>query len=324
MLSPLPYGEKYKLTVQAKGCRTRQIIVDGTDKSQKLIDLGTITLQPQDRTKSEVAERYADPDLAKEFHKVYSLDKDEIIKLIKPPFVLGRQEYFQNPASTYPRAFDSLESQGAIQACLLWDGEALMETPLTGYYYIHRMPRLEYALSFTLRMKHYDFNLPKELNIEIPCGDWIVRADSPRNKQLSALEDIIYAETKRAIRFEQRTIEREVIVATGRYEFKPHPSGNYPNYIPLWDGRLQTAEYTVNSLEDLFANIEWELKMKIVNETESVENATIRFKWIKLDPEPTGDKLNVLFDFLAKTTSLQFKVESRPAEIWFVTEKTEN
>jgi hypothetical protein len=320
MLSPLPYGAKYKLTVHAKGYRTQQIIVDGTDKSQKLIDLGNIILQPEDRTKPVVAERYADPDLEKEFHKVYSLDKDEIIKLIKPPFVLGRQEYFQNPTSTYGHAFDSLDSQGAIQACLLWDGEALKETPLTGYTYTHRMPRLEYTLLLTLRMPHYDFNLPKELNIEMPYGDWIVRADSPRNEQLRSLEKIIYAETNRAIRFEERTIEREVIVASGRYEFKPHPSGNYPNYIPLWDGRLQTSEYTVDSLEGLFANIEREIKMKIVDETEPAENARIRFQWVKRDPEPTGDKLSILLNDLTKTTSLEFKVERRPGEIWVVTE----
>ncbi len=320
MLSPLPYGVKYKLTVQAKGYQTRQIIVDGTDKSKKLLDLGTITLQPQDKTKPEVAEQYGDLDLEKEFHRVYSLDKDEIIKLIKAPFVLGRQEYFQNPISIYPRIFDSLESQGAIQASLLWDGKALMETSMNGYTHTHRKPRLEYTLLLTLRMPHYDFNLPKELNIEMPYGDWIVRADSPRNEQLRSLEEIIYAETNRAIRFEERTIEREVIVASGRYEFKPHPSGNYPNYIPLWDGRLQTSEYTVDSLEGLFANIEREIKMKIVDETEPAENATIRFQWVKRDPEPTGDKLSVLLDDLAKTTSLQFKVERRPGEIWVVTE----
>ncbi len=324
MLSPLPYGKKYELTVQAKGYRTKQIIVDGTDKSKKLIDLGTITLQPQDKTKPVVAEQYTDPDLEKEFHEVYSLDKDEIIKLIKPPFVLGRQEYFQNPTSIYPRMFDSLDSQGAIQACLLWDGEALMETSLSGWTNTHRMPRLEHILFLTVRMQHYDFNLPKELDIEMPYGDWIVRADSPRDEQLRSLEEIIYTETNRPIRFEKRTIEREVIVAKGRYEFKPHPSGNYPNYIPLWDGRLQTSEYTVDSLEELFANIERELKMKIVYETEPAEITTIRYKWVKRDSEPAGDKLSVLLDDLTKTTSLQFKVERQPAQIWFVTEVKPN
>jgi len=333
MLSPLPYGTKYKLTVRAKGYRNQQIIIDGTDKSIKLIDLGNITLQPQDRTKPEVAEQYADPDLAKEFHKVYSLDKDEIIKLIKPPFVLGRQEYFQDPTSIYPRAFDSLDSQGAIQTCLLWDGEALKETSLTGYTNTHRPPALEFILLLTLRMPHYDFNLPKELDIEMPYGDWIVRADSPRNEQLRSLEEIIYAETNRAISFEKRMAEREVIVVRGRYKFKPHPSGNHPDYIPVTseDEITKSAEIsTVDSLAEFLRSIERMHEIIVVDETEPAENATIRYKsggsklgWIKY-PEERRWKLNILLDNLTKTTSLQFKVERRPAQIWFVTETKGN
>jgi beta-lactamase regulating signal transducer with metallopeptidase domain len=333
MLSPLPYGAKYKLTVRAKGYQTRQIIVDGTDKSKKLIDLGAITLQPQDRAKPAVAERYADPDLAKEFHKLYSLDKDEIIKLIKPPFVLGRQEYFQKPTSIYPRTFESLESQGALQAYLLWDGKALMETSLTGYTNTHRRPRLEYTLLLTLHMPHYDFNLPEELNIEMPYGDWIVRADSPREEQFRCLEEIIYAETNRAIRFEKRIAEREVIVANGRYEFKPHPSGKYADYIPVMseDEITKSAKIeTADSLPEFLSHLESSLQIKVADETEPMEKTTIRYRqsggllgWIKY-PEERRWKLNILLDNLAKTTSLQFKVERRPAEMWVVTEETKN
>lgn len=330
-LSPLPYGAKYELTVQAKGYRTQRIAVDGTDRSQKLIDLGAITLQPQDRTIPEVTEQFVNPDLAKEFHEVYSLDKDEIIKLIKPPFVLGRQEYFQNPTSIYPRVFHSLDSQGAIQACLTWDDEALKETLLTGWTNTHRMPRLENILWLTLRMPYYDFNLPKGLNIEIPHGDWIVRADSPRNEQLRSLEEIIYAETNRAIRFEKRMAEQEVIVVGGRYKFKPHPSGNHPDYIPVTsDGKVNRMERTVDSLAEFLRSLERLHEIIIVDETEPAENATIRYKsrgsklgWLR-NLEQRREELDALLDNLAKTTSLQFKVELRPAQIWFVTETKGN
>jgi hypothetical protein len=330
MLSPLPYGAKYKLTIRAEGYQIQQIVIDGTHESQKLIDLGTITLQPKDRTKPELAERYSNPDLEKEFHKVYSLDKDEIIKLIKPPFVLGRQEYFQNPTSIYPRAFDSLDSQGAIQACLLWDGEQLMETSWNGYTNTHKKPRLDFTLRLTLRMLYYDFNLPKELNIEMPYGDWIVRADSPRDELLRCLEDIIYAETNRPIHFEKRMTKQEVIVVEGHYKFKPHPSGNHPDYIPVTsDNKVNRSERTADSLSEFFQSLESMHEIIIVDETEPVENATIRYKsrgpklgWMK-DPEQRRKELEALLDNLAKTTSLQFKVEHRPAQIWFVTEKTE-
>jgi len=196
IFSLIPYGTKYKLTIQAEGYQTKHLTVDATDRSKEIIDVGTITLQPQDPTKPVVAELAPSPDLAKEFHDIYRLE------------------------------------------------------------------------------------------------------------------------------------EQEVIVARGRYEFKPHPSGDYPNHIYLtWDGKLNGGGGAVHSLAELFRNLEWDIEMKIVDETEPIENTTIRYRsgklrWIPRHPELRGERLNALLDNLAKTTSLQFKVERQPAEMWFVTETT--
>jgi len=182
-------------------------------------------------------------------------------------------------------------------------------------------------------MPHYDFNLPKELDINIPYGDWIVRTDSPRNEQLRSMEEIIYAETNKAIRFEKRTAEQEVVVVRGRYEFKPHPSGAYPDYIPVTDeskfskaAKVETAD----SLPEFLRYLESSREIRFLDETEPVENVTIRYRsggskigWTK-DKEWRNKCLKALLDNLAKTTSLQFTVERRPAEIWFVTEAKEN
>jgi beta-lactamase regulating signal transducer with metallopeptidase domain len=316
IFSLVPYGPKYKLTIQAEDYQMKELIVDATDRSKEVIDLGTVLLQPQYPTKPIIAEQDTNPDLAKEFHDIYRLDEKEILKFIKAPFVLGRQEYI---LVTTPSIASYALQTGGHQYGFHWDGE------LKAYSaYGTTSPVLSKILWLVVGLQEYKFEIPKGLDVHLPHGDWIVRADSTRNEQLRCLEEIISIETNRAIRFEERTSEREVIIASGRYEFKPHPNGNYPNYIPLWDGRLQTAEYTADSLEHLFDSIERELKMKIVDETEPMEISTIRYKWIKLDPEPIGDKLSVLLYNLAKTTSLQFKVERRPAQVWFVTEETEN
>ena len=312
IFSPIPYGAKYELTVRADGYQTKRLTVDATDRSKEVIDIGEITLQPQDPTKPAVIEQGSDPELAKEFHDIYRLDEQELIKFIKPPFVLGRQEYLL----TTPRYSSFALQHPGHHYGFRWDNELKMYSSFSAR-------RLKWVLRFVLGIPEYDFNLPKELKVDLP-GDWIVRAGLPVAQQLKALEEIIYAETNRAIRFEKRTIEREVIVASGRYEFKPHPSGNYYNYIPLWNGRLQSSERTVDSLALLFGNIEREIKMKIVDETEPAENETIRFRWIKRDPKPAGDKISALLDYLGKTTSLQFKIEHRPSEIWFVTEAKPN
>jgi hypothetical protein len=321
IFSPVPYGPKYKLTIQAEDYQMKEIAVDATDRSKEVIDMGTVTLQPQDPTKTVIAKKRANPDLAKEFHDIYHLSEEEVLKFIKAPFVLGRQEFLHTvgygPGSGLMPL--GLQHGGGWQTGFHWDGELKL---YSGYG--TASPRLAWVLWLVLGLKEYDYEIPEGLNVRLPHGDWIVRHELPMAEQLKALEEILNAELKRSIHFEKRTVEREVIVASGRYEFKPHPSGNYPYYIPLWNGRRVTNEKTVDSLTQLFDNIEFDIKMKIVDETEPAENATIRFKWVRRDPEPAGDKLSVLLDDLAKTTSLQFKVERRPAEIWFVTEETEN
>ncbi len=326
-LSPLPYGTKYKMTIRAEGYETKQLTVDATDKSKKVIDLGDITLQPQESTISAGTEYDLNPDLSEEFYDIYRLDKGEIIKLIKPPFVLGRQEYFQVPTSSYGPAFLSLESQGALQVNLIWNGE-LSKKLFSAYTYTHVKPKLEFILNYTLRMLQSDYNIPKELNIHVPYGDWIVRDGSTRAEQIKALEQIIYAETNRAIQFEKRKVEHKVIVAKGRYKFKPHPNGLFPNHIHVtWDGTLGNWEGTANSLSEFFWYLERDIKMKIVDETEPMENTTIRYKtsknlaWLGNSDDVKKKFLRGFLFNLSLTTSLRFTVEDRPAEIWIVTEK---
>ena len=50
-------------------------------------------------------------------------------------------------------------------------------------------------------------------------GDWISREAASKADELKALETILADDFKKPIHFTQREAEREVIVATGRYEF---------------------------------------------------------------------------------------------------------
>ena len=166
--------------------------------------------------------------------------------------------------------------------------------------------------------------------MRMPHGDWIVRHELPMAEQLTALGDILRAELGRSIHFEKRAVEREVIIAKGRYEFKQHPSGDYPNHVHLtFDGTLDRGSGSRNSLAQLFRHLEWETEVEIVDETEPMENTSIQYKMgdirqISRDPGLRGERLRALVDNLAKTTSLQFDVERRPAEMWFVTEARAN
>jgi hypothetical protein len=98
-------------------------------------------------------------------------------------------------------------------------------------------------------------------------------------------------------------------------------------YVNLtWDGTLGNPVRSVKTLTKLFNYLEWRIKIKFVDETEPSEYGAICYResnnlgWIPNDPELRSERLNALLDNLAKTTSLRFTVEKRPAEIWFITE----
>jgi len=61
----IPYNQTYMLNIEAEGYQTKHLTLDSTDRSKEIIDIGTITLKPQDPTKPAVAEQAPNPDLAK-------------------------------------------------------------------------------------------------------------------------------------------------------------------------------------------------------------------------------------------------------------------
>jgi beta-lactamase regulating signal transducer with metallopeptidase domain len=320
IFSPIPYGTKYRLTIQAEGYQTKQLIVDATDRSKEVIDIGMITLQPQDPAKPADAEQSPNLDLAKQFHDIYRLEEQEVMKLIKPPFLLGRQEYL---LTTPLYSSFALQHPGHHYG-FHWDNELKMHSFSTSR-------SLWWILYYVLGIPEYDYNLPKELKVNLP-GDWIVRAGLPVAQQLKALEEIIYAELHRSIRFEKRKVEREVIVATGRFEFKPLRSED-PNWLYLYlneNDRLwgNIVSHQPASISELLLHIADGIDTAIEDKTEPCEIPKIRCRCsssLAGDMSKAREKnLPILLDNLAKQTGLQFTVERQPAEIWFVTETKEN
>jgi len=295
--------------------------VDATDRSKEVIDIGTITLQPQDPAKPADAEQSPNPDLAKEFHDIYRLEEQEVMKLIKPPFLLGRQEYLLITTPLYSSF--ALQHPGHHYG-FHWDNELKTHSFSTGR-------SLWWILYYVLGIPEYDYNLPKELKVNLR-GDWIVRTGLPLADQLEALEEIIQAELNRSIRFEKRKVEREVIVATGRFEFKPLRSED-PNWVYLYlneNDRLwgNIVSYQPDSVSELLLGIADGIDTAIEDKTEPCEIPKIRCRCsssLAVDMSKAREKnLPILLDNLAKQTGLQFKVERLPAEIWFVTETKGN
>ena len=162
-----------------------------------------------------------------------------------------------------------------------------------------------------------------------------MRDEATQEEKLKALEQLLADELGCSIRFEKRTIDREVVIATGKFKFHP-PSRTYENSsVHLFCDQVDPDERagggTADSVSDFLQRLGSRIKMPVIDKTESSEQLRIpyrhhrssRLRNVKDKVEKTR-KLKILLANLTDQTELQFKVALQPVEIWSVTEDKEN
>lgn len=324
-LSAVPRSGTYRLRAAADGYQPGYFPVNLAESDGTTLDLGEIVLERQDTPQPAVAKQSPNPDWEATFQELYRLREGECIKFMKPPYTLERQDQIVEFMRGKVHSMDALLRDAPyLAAAFRWDGG--LESG--GGYAGRPSMELRGILTKFLRVPAYDLVIPDEISgIDVPQGDWVFRVRAPVEDKLRAMEQIVQWETGRVIRFEKRQTDRNVIVARGRYAFRSHPDGEYPDHVHVtWDGTLNGGGRTVDSLTELFKDIEDEIEIKIVDHTQPTEASGIQYRqsgkirWIAHQPERRSERLPALLENLAKTTSLEFSVETRPAEVWFVTE----
>ena len=186
---------------------------------------------------------------------------------------------------------------------------------------------LRMVISAFLEVPTYEVDLPDSLaRTRVARGDWIVRTSATTQKKLQALEEIIRAELRRTIHFEKRTVERDTIVVTGRYAFRPLP-GDDPNRLYLFANEDATEKAEADSLPQLWKDLANGMGIAIDDRTAPTTNARIAYTCdgnllnaLYSSPIDTEKDLPALLDNLAKQTGLTFTVKKQPREIWFAVE----
>jgi hypothetical protein len=312
--SHVPYGHTYSLSVHADGYQARDILVDTADTSVRTIDLGAIVLQPQDPAKPVATTNgHSNPALEKEFRELYRLDEGEIIKCIKPPFLLGREQYLRRMGES---SYFTHNADGSLSWSYLWDGEPRARWGTTGRL------TLENLLRGILYIPRYDFHIPEELReVSLPRADFVIRKDSSPDDRLKAMEEILCAELHRTIRFEKRAVERKTVVVTGEYSFKSI-SDEYPGQIHVFtDVETGHDVRDVDSLIDLFQYLGnmYRVAFDVRTSQTSIPKTVCHVSALQIDG-PEDKELPAVLDNLAKQTGLKLTIEALPAEVWFVTE----
>ena len=258
-----------------------------------------------------------------EFYQVYRLKDDEILKRIASPFISERMEYCKT--RDIP-----LGSYDYVQLFFQWDG-ALNHWRLT---YRGEQTPLQFLLTFLFRLMQFEFEGPEDLlSIDIP-GDWIFQKDASQAELFSALETILQKELGQNIRFVQRKVERQTIVASGKYQYHPpsfHDSNRgdvihvYTDPSLLTNDRVRSRRMGAGggsgAVSEFLQQLGNFLLLPVIDETESSDVETswwFRQRYLESDP----DTLKSFLKSITEQTSIQFRREIRLVPIWFV-EKAE-
>jgi hypothetical protein len=193
--------------------------------------------ESQDAAKAAAADEDDEGALEQVF-QTYRLAPGQNLKRVPPPRPEGFRAWWRR---SFPGRESSLDQNRAMifrwsdpdhrkQLASLYGGEKTEGWPLRD------LPQL-------LRMEIDPSKIegdPELLKAEVG-GDWIVRKGVPAEQLIRPLESIVQRALRQRITFRFRQVERDVVVARGRYHYSPLP-GRSDNQIEIYANYLDTQE----------------------------------------------------------------------------------
>ena len=257
------------------------------------------------------------PDWQRKIERAYALSDGQDLKRMPPPFLPERAELL----------LDQLARLHEATLLFLQSGNGASLHRVT----TQQRLRLVEVLEFAVGLERYEFEGPAELlSREVP-GDWTVREAASRAKRLAALQDVLRDDLELPVRFVQREVEREVVVASGRYEFLPLPGVRDREHIFL--AVEEAPDNTMGgggsgSLGDMLRWLGGRLNRHVIDETHGATGLKLRWRDYlathTLDfasrTEAGEKKLQRLLFNLNQQTALRFTIEPRNVNVWFVEE----
>jgi hypothetical protein len=142
------------------------------------------------------------------------------------------------------------------------------------------------------------------------------------------LDGILGEELKQPIRFQQREVEREIIIAQGQYQARPIGKGANGNTVYFCAESLPPqSRFSGGGGGSLLELLEWfgdRVNCPVINETKAPPGLALSWHdhlGSALDDIRSGsrtgvEKLQTVLDKLSEQTGLQFRHERRNVPIW--------
>ncbi len=255
------------------------------------------------------------------FKSLYRLKEGQLLKRIPPGMTL----YENGEPNRITRT-----------SIYYWNPAVSMEhLKYSGKNYNGGSANISQLLCDLANLGRYEIEGDEELLVNRVSGDWVVRSftdQEPPDERIQTFEKILQSEVDAYIHIRKREVEREVIIATGKYEFHPLRSDDKettvyvfsePEAPPDW-GKWEVYASGTDTRNFLKSAGSW-MNQWIMDET--TDNETDRcFNWKgyysahpdKLQRHP--EWVDSVLANLTKQTSIQFRKEKRMVNVWFVTQ----
>jgi hypothetical protein len=259
------------------------------------------------------------------FHEVYRLDESQCLKRIAPPFIPERMDYYRGHVP------DRTDQKSPDYISFHWNGKLQQ----WGEGWGSGKQSLRGVLEFVLQMQSYDYELTPEIEKIKLDGDWIVNPNADTSAKLAALCAIIKGAGEPGLRFVQKELPRNVVIASG--EFVSHPLENihHPNWIHLYVGKPDKDEGAgggSGDLKDFLEMLGSRIGMQISDEVIGERPKQLQWghhsstNYRQLAGLPEGkereEKTDELLKLVTQQTEIQFKKELRMVNVW-VAERAE-
>jgi hypothetical protein len=250
------------------------------------------------------------------FDQLYILAPGQTVRRVAPPYSQDRQDYvFYRLAPLRTRSALVVEFDGVLPSTGVAGGEQI---------------RLGDVLNRVARLKSFDLDGPADMLETKIAGDWIYRKGASQEELLKALATIFQKELKLPLQLDRSSVERDVIVVRGRYQYRPL-SANLADGFVHWcldahPSQTSFGDGGGGSLQEMLDYQGDRIGRPFFIAAPGLAKVTVQWRDHLFDHREdlrSGDeagaaKLKALLENLSKQTALEFKIERRKVEVWRV------
>ncbi len=256
----------------------------------------------------------------KEFLEIYRLAHGQDLKRVEPPRPDGIRAYWNRERPGFanrPHEFGAMTFRWT-------DPDRLVSWAMTSSddgYYVRDLPRYFEMGIFPAEIEGDPALLKKTIT-----GDWIYRVGVPNERMVAALESILQRALRKRITVKFREVERDVVVARGKYRYSPL-AGRTKNQVEIYGEEIVPGGGGAGGGSGTFPEFlkwvgEW-IERPVVSEVEAPPKDGIEWFYNARSPfteqmrREDHDEAQVL-QHLREQTGLTYTREKKSIRILFV------